>query len=213
MKLLLVDDHALFRAGMRYVLKELDPGITLYEANECKQAIDIVNEHSDLDLILLDLNMPGLAGFACINQVMLTAKNVPVVVLSADDRAETISHAVQQGVQGYIQKSDNAEDMLSSIKQILAGESSFPESYKNLPDTQEVNLVNRLTKRQREILALIVEGNGNKQIAARLGITEGTTRIHVTTIFKVLGVRSRSEAVYKALELGLAYQGQDIAQD
>jgi DNA-binding NarL/FixJ family response regulator len=211
MKVLLVDDHSLFRAGMGYVLKELDPELTLFEASECKQAMDIINSDNQLDLILLDLNMPGLAGFACINQVMLHAGDTPVAVLSADDRAETIKQAMQLGVKGYIQKSGNEADMLQSIKRILSGDTCMPDK---LDEDAELALANspiaKLTKRQREILCLIVEGKSNKQIAAVLGITEGTTRIHVTTIFKTLGVRSRSEAVYKALDLGLKYQGPDM---
>lgn len=213
MNILLVDDHALFRAGMRYVLKGLDPNLELYEANECKLAIDLIHDLVGLDLILLDLNMPGLAGFACINQVMLAAEDIPIVVLSADDRESTIVHAVELGVQGYIQKSDNAEEMLVSLKRILAGEQCFPSSVNTQSINQAQNPVGKLTKRQKEILALIVEGKGNKQIAADLGITEGTTRIHVTTIFKTLSVRSRSEAVYKALELGVSYEGQDIKEN
>ena len=210
MNILLVDDHALFRAGMRYVLKELDPNIVLHEANECKQALDLISQVGQLHLILLDLNMPGLTGFACINQVMLSVGDIPVVVLSADDRMETIAYTRQHGAQGYIQKSDNAEDMIASIKLILTGQPCFPAGIDDLPDNQTENPIVKLTKRQKEILALIVEGKGNKQIAAQLGITEGTTRIHVTTIFKILGVRSRSEAVYKALDLGIDYQEQNI---
>ncbi|MDH5301757.1 MAG: response regulator transcription factor [Gammaproteobacteria bacterium] len=204
MNILLVDDHALFRAGMRYVLKELDQDMTLHEANECKQALELVGTLTNLDLILLDLNMPGIKGFACVNQILLSAKDVPVIVLSADDRLETIHHAKEQGVHGYIQKSDNSLEMLKAIRDVLSGKPSFPLGETTF-SSQCQNIISKLTARQREILSLIVEGKANKQIAATLGITEGTTRIHVTTIFKALGVRSRSEAIYKALELGLNY--------
>ena len=214
MKVLLVDDHSLFRAGMRYVLKELDPEIKLFEASECKQAMDAIAEDHGLDLILLDLNMPGLAGYACINQIILVAEDIPVVVLSADDRAETIQQTMQLGIRGYIQKSDNAVDMINSIKLVLTGKTCFPKHASNSKNPLPVgNPMSILTKRQREILSLIVGGKSNKQIADNLGITEGTTRIHVTTIFKALGVRSRSEAVYKALDLGLEYQKQDMTHN
>lgn len=197
MKILLIDDHALFRAGMKYVLQELSPLLSLLEAGSCTAATGILEQHDDLDLILLDLSMPGLSGAACLTQICLQAKQTPVVILTADERPEAIQLAHQRNVQGFIQKSDDAESMLPILKKILDGQQQLPVNH--LTVQAETPLTENLTARQKEILALIAQGKSNKQIAGSLGITEGTTRIHVTSILKTLGVRSRSEAICKVL--------------
>lgn len=207
MNILLIDDHALFRAGMKYILQELADEVNVVEASNCESAVAKLEQEESFSLILLDLDMPGISGFACISQVRLHAKECPIVILSADDRDETIRQTVQYGVKGYIQKSTDAEQMLPMLKQVLDGQSIMP-SHLLEHAGDEQNSSTKLTARQMEILSLIVKGKSNKQIAYDLGITEGTTRIHVTTIFKALNVRSRSEAVYKALNLGVDYKKQ-----
>jgi DNA-binding NarL/FixJ family response regulator len=206
-KILLIDDHALFRAGMKYVLQELASDVTVTEASNCQHAIVELEKNNDFNLILLDLDMPGISGFACISQIILHAKGCPVVILSADDRHDTIQQTARYGIQGYILKSTDAEEMLPLLKKVLNGQSIIPTNL-NSSGVRENLEPTKLTARQKEILSLIVQGKSNKQIAAILGITEGTTRIHVTTIFKSLNVRSRSEAVYKALNLDIDYQKQ-----
>ena len=205
MNILLIDDHALFRAGMKYILQELAAEVKVFEANNCETAVNKLEQNEYFNLILLDLDMPGISGFACISQIRLHAKECPIVILSADDREETIRQTVQYGVKGYIQKSTDADQMLPMLKSVLEGESIMPSHILEQPNTEQ-STATRLTGRQMEILSLIVQGKSNKQIAYTLGITEGTTRIHVTTIFKTLNVRSRSEAVYKALNLGIDYK-------
>jgi DNA-binding NarL/FixJ family response regulator len=205
MKILLIDDHALFRAGMKYMLQELSDDVNIVEAYNCESAVKSLQENMRFDLILLDLDMPGISGFAGINHVTLHAKECPIVILSADNRDETIRQAAQYGVKAYIQKSTEADQMLPILHRVLEGESALPEHIFD-QTKDDVSVQSKLTARQMEILSLIVQGKSNKQIAYSLGITEGTTRIHVTTIFKVLNVRSRSEAVYKALNLNLDYK-------
>lgn len=205
MNILLIDDHALFRAGMKYLLQELSEDVNIVEAYNSESAVNALQQDRCFNLILLDLDMPGISGFACINHIKLHAKDSPIVILSADNRDETIRQAAQYGVKGYIQKSTDADKMLPILHRVLDGESVLPSHI--IEQAQSANSApGKLTARQMEILSLIVQGKSNKQIAYSLGITEGTTRIHVTTIFKVLNVRSRSEAVYKALNLNLDYK-------
>lgn len=205
MNILLIDDHALFRAGMKYILQELASEVCIVEASNCESAVAELQKNTDFSLILLDLDMPGISGFACVSQVRLHSKECPIVILSADDREDTIQQTAQYGVKGYIQKSTDAEQMLPLLHKVLDGESIMPNCAQGKSDSDQGS-ASKLTGRQMEILSLIVQGKSNKQIAYCLGITEGTTRIHVTTIFKALNVRSRSEAVYKALNLGMDYK-------
>ncbi len=192
MKILLIDDHALFRAGMKYVLQDLSSSLTLLEAGSCDEASEILLNSTDLDLILLDLKMPGTSGSVCISQVCSLANDTPVVILTADGRNTSIQQACQYKIWGYIQKSHDPGTMIPTLKQVLNGEPQLPRI-----DSSAHSPESLLTTRQSEILSLIVQGKSNQQIADTLAITEGTTRIHVTNILKTLGVRSRSEAIYK----------------
>lgn len=195
-KILLADDHPLFRDGMHYLLRQLDGVTVLLEAGDIVTALALLREHADLDLILLDLNMPGMEGFSGYEALEREVPEIPIVIVSASESPLDIQHALEAGAAGYIPKSFTTETMVNALQLVLEG-----RTYRPPLNDPELALLNRLSGRQATVLRLICDGLDNKRIAERLFISENTVKHHVTTIFKILGVNSRTQAVLKAREL------------
>ena len=218
MRILLADDHSLFREGLLHVLKELGTDPDVIQASDYPSAIETANRNPDLDLALLDLNMPGMDPVAGIRTFRTRFPLLPVIVLSASESADDVKHALDSGVLGYIPKSSTSSVMLSAIKLVLAGGVYLPslllghelyqvETAQSAPRSTPAQARggNRgLTDRQLQVLALLAEGKPNKVIARTLDITEGTVKIHLVAIFQALGVRNRTEAVIAAQEMDLS---------
>lgn len=200
MKILLVDDHALFRAGMRYVLRELDDAVELLEAPDCETA-QRVAAGEDVTLVLMDLQLPGADGLKGLAQCREHLPDTPVVMLSAVEDLERIERAMRLGARGYIAKSANSETMLNALRQVLAGEMYLPWAVDL--ERESAAESQSLTPRQIEVLHLLARGASNKEIARLLGVAEGTVRIHVTAILRALKVRNRGQAVYAGARVGL----------
>jgi DNA-binding NarL/FixJ family response regulator len=220
MKLLVVDDHALFREGLGHVLRRLEDGVLIHEAGSCEEAFGLITSHDDFDLVLLDLALPGMGGFAGLETLREKFPRLPVVVLSGSEDARDMERVLRVGALGYIPKSSCSQVMLSALRLVFAGGVYLPPSMlqsgelstpvvskgvakssdgdKGTPDNGP------LTARQREVLALLAEGKPNKLIARALNISEGTVKTHVATIFQVLNVNNRTEAVRAAQRLCLS---------
>lgn len=206
MKILIVDDHALFRAGLGYVLSELEEDINILEASNYDSAFKHVSENSDLELVLLDLNMPGKDGFTALDAFSKDYPALPVVILSASIQRTYIQRALDAGALGYIPKDTSSSVMLNALRLILAGGVYLPptailQNNDELPTRGCIG--DNLTPRQLEVLSLLVQGNSNKLIATRLELAEATVKMHVTAIFKGLGVSNRTQAAMAAEKLGL----------
>ena len=126
LKMLIIDDHALFRQGLRYVLDKLGEQVVILEAVDFQQAMQHIADNRDLDLVLLDLNMPGIDGGATLKLISKTRPTLPVVILSASSNPEDIEQSLAAGAMGYISKASSNAEMLSALRQILAGEPYAP---------------------------------------------------------------------------------------
>lgn len=211
MKVLLADDHPLMREGVRHVLAQLDESVTLLEAQDFPTLYAVADAHADLDLALVDLNMPGLPGIEGVAQFRSRHPAIPLVVLSASESRHDIQRVLDVGALGYIPKASPPAVMLTALELVLSGGIYVPpvllEPERGLAghDAAAFAALHHagLTTRQLEVLRLLVQGCPNKVIARKLDLTEGTVKIHVTAIFRALGVANRTEAVLAAQRLGL----------
>ena len=206
MKILIVDDHALFREGLCHILVELEESVEILEAHEFDSANKIVAENPDLDLILLDLGIPGKDGFAALSFFSEKFPALPVVIISASNKRSDIQRALDSGAMGYIPKETTSKVVLNALRLVFLGEvyvpSSFMSDTSNISsETEKLNAL--LTPRQLEIVTLLVQGKSNKSIANKINVTEATVKMHLTAIFKSLGVNNRTQAAMMAEKLGL----------
>ena len=206
MKMLIVDDHALFREGLSHVLNELEEQVDILHASNYDSAFQQVSENPDLDLVLLDLNMPGKDGFSALDTFSKDYPAMPIVILSASIQRSNIQRALDAGAMGYIPKDTTSSVMLNALRLILSGGVYVPPSMAQ-QSNDETNLnsgsAHNLTPRQLEVLTMVVQGNSNKVIAARLELAEATVKMHVTAILRTLGVTNRTQAAMAAEKLGL----------
>ncbi len=215
MKFLVVDDHVLIREAMRGVIIELQPDAVVLEAATCGQAMSLIQQHADLALILLDLKLPDRDGFAMLAELRERHPALSVVMLSAFNDRDNVVKALDGGALGFIPKTGSRELLLSALRLILAGgiyippdiltrgpaataAAGQPASEERRPSPAELGL----TKRQVEVLALMMQGRSNKLICRALDLAEPTVKNHVSAILKALGVTNRTEAVLAVSELG-----------
>ena len=194
MRLLLIDDHPLFRQGFRAMLEEARPDWVLATASRADEG-EVAAADVDLDLILIDLSLPDADGFETIERIGAIAPATPRVVISARTDEAALRLAIKAGASGFIGKGDDAEAVLSRLEGVAAGAGGFEVG------APESGLT--LSPRQIEVLTLLAEGCPNKEIRHRLGIAERTVRYHLTDVFQTLGVQSRVQAVLRAQALGL----------
>jgi len=226
MKILIADDHRLVIEAVKAKLSELEPGIEFVLAMSVDELL--AGASDDLDLALIDLNMPGADGQAHIDEIRKRHPALPVMVLSGYEDPAIMRSALERGVLGFIPKAYSPEVMLSAVRLVLAGgvyvppmmltalppgivAGVAPQASETLPrggagsQTLE-HLRNVLTERQVEVLQLLSQGKPNKLIGRSLGISEGTVTIHLAAIFRALNVRNRTEAVVAAQALTEAQQ-------
>lgn len=204
MKILIVDDHALFREGLCYVLNELEESISILEASDFQRAKQHVVENPDLDLVLLDLNMPGEDGFTILDTFSKVYSALPVVILSASSQRSDIQRTLDAGAMGYIPKDTTSAVMLNALRMILSGGIYLPPNMaQQFGVSQNDSNLSILTPRQLQVLEQLVQGNSNKVIASDLKLAEATVKMHVTSIMRSLGVSNRTQAAMAAEKLGL----------
>ena len=189
MKLLICDDHALFRDGLKQLILQHNSEFEVMEAVSMTEVYQQCDAYQ-FSLVLLDLNMPGSTGVTTLPEVCQRVV-APIVVVSADDRTETIQMAAKQGIAGYLPKTSDSQTIMSVITKVLAGEKSFPEE---VLQKCELKGDRSLNTRQIEILQCLVDGLSNKQIADKINLSEGTVRQYVTVILRCLGVDNRTQA-------------------
>lgn len=204
MKILIGDDHVLFREGLRRLLEQLKEGSEFIEASSFDELLALCDGDTTFDLVLTDLRMPGWPGFSGIQMLRDKQPGAKVVVVSASEAHADVRDALEHGAAGYIPKSSSVKIMLSALDLIFSGGVYVPptvlresgESAEPRPAVPPADpaLEQLLTQRQREVLERLREGKSNKQIAHELGLSEGTVKIHMTAIFKSLGVRNRTQA-------------------
>jgi DNA-binding NarL/FixJ family response regulator len=206
---LIADDHALFRQGLEFLLKDELRAARVEQAADLDAAMDIAAGLDQIDLIVLDLNMPGMSGVEGLAAVRESFPSVRLVVFSASDRTEDISAALRAGADGYVPKHLSPEETVNALSRILQGESYVPGAYAASvarPGRDGDGAGNRaqsLTPRQVDVLRQLIRGQSAKEIARALSLGEGTVRIHLAGAYRALGARNRIDAVLKARNLSL----------
>ncbi len=210
MKILLADDHPLFREGVKQVLGQLGEQTTIIDAQDYPSLFVQAQNNPGLDLALIDLNMPGMPGHHGIREFRQRFPDVPLVVLSASESPQDIEQSLNLGALGYVLKSSPSSVILHALQLVLAGGIYTPDpSGESVPgiSLRPARFAGRsavaLTTRQMEVLHGLLQGLPNKSIARKLDLTEGTVKIHVAAIFRALDVSNRTEAVIAARQIGL----------
>ena len=216
MRILIVDDHALVRRGMSYVVKEGFPDADVAEADSAAMALELMRAKV-ADLALVDVRMPDLDGLELLRAMKTEWPDVPVIMLSTYENAPYVKRALSDGAAGYLLKDATPEDLGQAINVAISGGGNVlsPRVIQNLfedvdPSGQNANGHDRqrrteynLTKREHDILALLSEGRSNRSIAQNLYLSEKTVKAHLAAIFRKLGVTNRTQAAMMAVQLGV----------
>jgi len=215
MRMIMADDHALVLDALENYLTLLQPEIEIGKATCLDCALDLVEDGATTDLVLLDLNMPGMNGFEGLGRTKEVLPGVPVVLMSGQAVSAEVREGLRLGAAGFIPKNLDGQSMLKALELILSGETYVPllalqesdaaDADHNRPSPPATGtLLGRLTSRQHTVLKLLLRGLTNKAIARELGLKEVTVAVHLGHVFRKLGVSNRTEAVSKASRLGLA---------
>ncbi|URQ74435.1 MAG: response regulator transcription factor [Candidatus Ochrobactrum gambitense] len=207
MHFIIADDHPLFRGALRQVLSGQSENVEIVEVGDFDAVRKLVAERDDIDLLLLDLTMPGGTGLSGLVALKALQPALPVVIVSATDDAATIHHAVELGASGFISKSASMETIGEAVRAVLAGDIWTPEGIDlDHPKDPEIEgLITRLrtlTPQQTRVLTMLAEGLLNKQIAYELSVSEATVKAHVSAVLQKLGVDSRTQAVILLSRIG-----------
>ena len=211
MRVLLIDDHALFRMGLSELLQRRGVEV-LAATGDCAQGIRLVQEQQP-DVVLLDMRMPQISGIQVLQTLREASCTMPIVMLTTSREEEDVLHSLQKGANGYLLKDMEPDELITALNNIVQGHAVVaPELTAVLAravqgeipqaDVQNKNLA-ALTKRERQILCLLVDGQSNKVIARNLGISDGTVKLHVKAILRKLAIHSRVEAAVIAVEQSL----------
>ena len=213
MRILIIDDHPLFREVVRQYLEDCYPAARVCEANSVAEAMAVIAEYAAFGLILLDVSLPVVDGIVGLARIHAALPNTPIVMLSGVNDAGMAHRALAQGAVGYVSKSVDGRELKHALRLMLEGDtyispcvltSQTLETVDGLP-TPNTEVVGEfgMTPRQLEVCCLLVAGLPNKAIARRLACAEGTVRLHVSAVLRALNVSNRTEAVRVALRLGI----------
>jgi DNA-binding NarL/FixJ family response regulator len=211
LKILVVDDHPLVRDAMAQLVEQLGVDVSVYEAADCAAGLEVARAHGDLDLVLLDLNLPGLCGIPALERFRQEHPAAPVVIVSMFRDRETVNDAIRRGAMGFIPKSSSRDTIVNALGLVLAGSVYVPPEAagEDRPDSAPSLVHARtavelgLTARQGQVLALLMKGRSNKQMCRELGLAERTVKAHMSAVLNTLKVSSRTQAVIAAGSLGL----------
>ena len=217
-RLVIADDHPLFRGALREAVTGLFEGVDIAEAGTFNEVAELLDRGSEVDLVLLDLTMPGVRGFSGLMYLRAQYPSVPVIVVSANDDPAAIRRCMEFGASGFIPKTLGVDAMRMAISRILSGGVWTPPDVDLTAgsNTETAELMARmatLTPQQVRVLMMLSEGLLNKQIAYQLSVSEATVKAHVSAILQKLGVESRTQAVIAAakIETGQWSQGTPAA--
>lgn len=205
-RLVIADDHPLFRGALREAVRGVVPAANIDEAGGFGELTALLEKESDIDLVLLDLSMPGVSGFSGLIYLRAQYPAIPVVVVSASDDGDTIRRSMEFGASGFIPKRYGIETLREAIGKVMNGDVWTPSDVDLTAgvDPDMAKLRDRLitlTPQQVRVLMMLSEGLLNKQIAYELGVSEATIKAHVSAILQKLGVESRTQAVIVAAKI------------
>ncbi len=215
MKILVADDHKLVRDGLKPFLLELAPDVEVLDAANMDEALAVASAASDLGLVLLDLMMPGMDGLKGLEALRAKCPAVPVVIVSGFSSRDHVVSAVQAGAAGFIPKTVSGTAMVNALRLVLSGEKYLPSSTFFDDPSNQMSMPNpaakpagvpppfdKLSRREAEILALLVEGRTNKEIALCLDLQEITIKVHLRNVYRKIGAANRAQAVRIAMSSG-----------
>ncbi|KZN28820.1 response regulator transcription factor [Pseudoalteromonas luteoviolacea] len=206
---LIADDHPLFREALKGALQNQFEGLEVIESENFEQTLERLSENDDLDLLLLDLHMPGNGDLYGLIRIREDYPALPIVVVSGSEDLNTISKVMGYGAMGFIPKASSSQDIVTALTQVLEGETWLPSDIKEKiedlggEERELAQQIASLTPQQYKVLQYLHEGLLNKQIAYELSISEATVKAHITAIFRKLGVYNRTQAVLIASKLQL----------
>ena len=203
-RIIIVDDHPLFRAALRQTLAVGDATVNVEEAGDLNSLSQSLDAERDCDLVLLDLNMPGVRGFSGLLLLRAQYPDIPVMIISAVEDATVVRRAFELGASGYLHKSEGPTEIRRAIETVLAGAVFVPKGTTLGAEDEQSALMKRLatlTPQQVRVLMMLSDGLMNKQIAYELTISEATVKAHVSAILQKLDVDSRTQAVIAAARI------------
>lgn len=216
MKILIADDHELFLKGLELILSDLDKNVDISLAHNYTEIFDILAQKKKFDLIVTDLAMPGANWLEAIKHIHQQLPETPIIILSAVFDKEIVQKTIELGAAGYIPKTSSNAVIMSAVRLVLSGGAYIPPELLNnslksqfsaleqiSPEFENKDNKITLTPRQIDVLKLMAQGYSNKIIAHELGLSEGTVKLHVTAILKILNVYNRTGAVVEATKRGI----------
>lgn len=205
---LLIDDHPIVMDALATAFVSTRMFARVDKARTLRGGLDLLADAAGYALIVIDLHMPDSDGLEAVEQLRLSYPDIPLMVFSGESGSDIIIKAFELGVRGYVVKDSALDVVLWAVRLILAGSAYVPPQAMNLPDATAIapepavgNL--SLSPRQRQVLALLLQGMPNKVIARRLGMAEGTVKTHLNTLYRVIGAHNRAQAILRAHDLGL----------
>lgn len=214
MNILIAEHHMLVRETLAKCLSEFPLRATIFQAKSLQEAVDILSDNDDMDLITLELMMPGMNGIAGIKHLRCISEDIPILVVSGSTRRDDISGSLQLGASGYISKVTGLNTMIEAAQTVLDGGTFMPDQLE-APDEYsrastgpvdtpiESEELACLTRREREVLSHLVRGFSNKEIARELTLEEVTIKIHLHNVYRKMSVSNRTQAVAMAIGLGV----------
>lgn len=211
MKILIVEDHQLFVEGLRIILSSLAAEPEIFCANNAQQALDILVQTPDINLILMDIGLPDINGRALLKIFRAQGYEQPLLVVSGSESIQLAQEMMGAGAQGYVMKSSPLLELHKAIETVLNGNGYLPEDWKNMLADEKNSAKSiarhlKVTDRQLDVLYLLAQGHPNKIIADWLGVTEHTIKTHIQALFDVLNVHNRTACIREAERLGLLDQ-------
>ena len=204
MKILVVDDHALVREGLRQVLKGLEENLEVLQAGTCEQAFAVAQTHGDLDLVLLDYHLPDMNGLEALSVFGERHPELPIVLLSGSASIQIMRQVLQAGAAGFVTKSCVSDELLRAVRSVLGGDIYLPQELNgtSLLGASPFSGKPVLTQRQELVLRCLLDGLANRDIADQLHVSEETVKTHVTAILRHFEVQNRTQAVVAAARVG-----------
>jgi DNA-binding NarL/FixJ family response regulator len=203
-KILVVDDHALVREGLRQVLKGLEENLEVLQAGNCEQAFVLAHRHGDLDLVLLDYHLPDMNGLDALAIFGERHPELPIVLLSGSANTQIMRQVLQAGAAGFVTKSCVSDELLRAVRSVLDGDIYLPQELTSAPPPNPQDPIGRplLTQRQDLVLRCLLDGLANREIAEQLHVSEETVKTHVAAILRHFDVQNRTQAVVAAARIG-----------
>ncbi|MCC6470511.1 MAG: response regulator transcription factor [Alphaproteobacteria bacterium] len=206
MRVILADDHDLVRESLKAYIERLAPDIAIAAGRDMQEALALIEQNPPADVIVLDLNMPGMNGLEGLRRACAMRPQTPVVIMSGNNDPSVVRQTLSQGAKGFFPKTMNGRVLVNALRLVVAGETFIPSAL--LGDGGEGGSRDSgngpaFTRREHEVLGHLLRGRSNKEIALSLGIEEVTIKLHVRGVCRKLGARNRTEAVAIAHQRGI----------